>query len=733
MKRRTLYLVLSALVVTAARVSGTEFDRPPDQSFLWNRFSSVLVQDSFAVAGVGNGLLVMQWDGVRHTYEPVASLYLSTEPGDYKRYGDTAIYRGANDILYLVSLAELPDLRLLQRGAPPTAYYDFAVRGNYAYLAVGFQGVRRYAFTNTSDMTFVDSTMLPVHAVQVEIVDSQLFVLDDYNGIAKFSLGPGRFGRFDGYLYVPLEPFGFAVADRAAIVSLWQRAGVMIGDLSPGNTYAETHVSALGEVRRIFVRDSLAVMLSKNLNLIEYLDLRDTNATGSLYESLPDRDYRGDFVDHGDGLRLLLPEAAGGLVELSVDPLRPIAEESRPYTRTGPITSLAVVDGKLATAGIRNPLEIYTISRGNPPALDTTLLGALGNVRWLHGVGNRLLAYVTPLQQIIDFRFFQDSITSQPLLAIDSTLAMEFRWRTRIGSEPEGILTWNGPQGHLFSIPDSTHAGTHTRVGVPGGIKDAVFVDSLLVVGTSKRQLMVYRVYEDYEVEFRGMISLPAPVTHMVPLRRFCPLGVYVFCGLSALKIDLSDPTAPAVDEMYSLTNDVQASVRWPEAWPRRSRLFTIGNSGINEFLWRGSCPWPETVSNGGPAGHLITLIGDILAVSDGGAVHLYELDTATVPVSSEATGEPAAAIALRNYPNPFNPSTTIEYEIPEDGLVRLNVFNLLGRRVTTLVQGWQTAGRHQVDWTALSPRGQPLASGVYFYRLEFNGRTVTRKMVLLR
>ncbi len=86
------------------------------------------------------------------------------------------------------------------------------------------------------------------------------------------------------------------------------------------------------------------------------------------------------------------------------------------------------------------------------------------------------------------------------------------------------------------------------------------------------------------------------------------------------------------------------------------------------------------------------------------------------------------------NYPNPFTPSTTIRYALPEAMPVTLRVYDALGRRVTTLRRGQrQSAGYHTVVWEGHSAKGQPVASGTYFYRLDAGGTTQTRQMVLVR
>ena len=85
------------------------------------------------------------------------------------------------------------------------------------------------------------------------------------------------------------------------------------------------------------------------------------------------------------------------------------------------------------------------------------------------------------------------------------------------------------------------------------------------------------------------------------------------------------------------------------------------------------------------------------------------------------------------NYPNPFNPNTTIPYAIPEQGIVRLIIFNQLGQPIRTLVNREESAGYKSVMWDARDNTGRQVSTGIYFYRIEVNGFSQTRKMVLLK
>ncbi|MCL5020070.1 MAG: T9SS type A sorting domain-containing protein [Bacteroidetes bacterium] len=81
-----------------------------------------------------------------------------------------------------------------------------------------------------------------------------------------------------------------------------------------------------------------------------------------------------------------------------------------------------------------------------------------------------------------------------------------------------------------------------------------------------------------------------------------------------------------------------------------------------------------------------------------------------------------------QNFPNPFNPSTTISFDLPSTTHVKVCVYNVLGQLVATLLEGQKAAGRYSVVWNAGS-----LASGIYFCRIESNSFTRTMKMVLMK
>ena len=88
----------------------------------------------------------------------------------------------------------------------------------------------------------------------------------------------------------------------------------------------------------------------------------------------------------------------------------------------------------------------------------------------------------------------------------------------------------------------------------------------------------------------------------------------------------------------------------------------------------------------------------------------------------------------VKVYPNPFNPTTLISFSIPEESNIELTIFNIKGQKIKTLVNSNLEQGNHSIIWSGNDKLNKPVSSGVYFYKLNVNGRTeATKKMLLLK
>jgi hypothetical protein len=134
------------------------------------------------------------------------------------------------------------------------------------------------------------------------------------------------------------------------------------------------------------------------------------------------------------------------------------------------------------------------------------------------------------------------------------------------------------------------------------------------------------------------------------------------------------------------------------------------------------------------PSDHYLWLVGQ------GGRMLRHETAvTETLPerpstgVQDRKLDRPREFILNQNFPNPFNPSTTIGYMVPCDSFVELTVYSIIGKKVVTLVEEHQSGGFHQTDWDGQDEAGFNVSGGVYFCRLSLGGFQDVRKIMLLR
>jgi len=130
-----------------------------------------------------------------------------------------------------------------------------------------------------------------------------------------------------------------------------------------------------------------------------------------------------------------------------------------------------------------------------------------------------------------------------------------------------------------------------------------------------------------------------------------------------------------------------------------------------------------------------IEFLDEQTGIMVGGRGSILRTANAALSVAQRSSLAPQAFLLEQNYPNPFNPSTTIQYQLPTASDVRLEVYDLLGRKVMTLVNAKQMAGTYSVQFNAAA-----LASGVYFYRLQAGATNSasapfvqTKKMILVK
>ena len=122
-----------------------------------------------------------------------------------------------------------------------------------------------------------------------------------------------------------------------------------------------------------------------------------------------------------------------------------------------------------------------------------------------------------------------------------------------------------------------------------------------------------------------------------------------------------------------------------------------------------------------------------LAAVDHAGNIGDYSETVEATVLSIDGADIPKVFALHQNYPNPFNPTTQIRYDLPEDALVNVTIYDMMGRIVKTMVNMEQNAGFKSIQWNATNVAGSPVSAGLYLYTIQAGEFRQTRKMVLLK
>jgi hypothetical protein len=190
-------------------------------------------------------------------------------------------------------------------------------------------------------------------------------------------------------------------------------------------------------------------------------------------------------------------------------------------------------------------------------------------------------------------------------------------------------------------------------------------------------------------------------------------------------------PVATLLAEYRVRFDDGVVRLEWTLSEPVGDRSFIVmrapeGSSGLEELEGAISVRDERFCS--------FSDDGCVSGMEYGYRVYLVDGSERSLLFESGPVAIPAMMLTLhQNHPNPFNPSTTIAYYLPERSRVRLAVYDVLGRVVAVLVEREEGIGSHSVHWNGLDSRGDAVPTGVYIYRLEAGKTRLSKKMIVVR
>jgi hypothetical protein len=279
-------------------------------------------------------------------------------------------------------------------------------------------------------------------------------------------------------------------------------------------------------------------------------------------------------------------------------------------------------------------------------------------------------------------------------------------WNSLTGHIPEDI-------GNLINLRELILISNSFTGEIPSGIANMEYLTALVLGGNSFSGGIPLEIFNLQSLEelslwgnnFSG--EIPVEIGNLLNLER--------------LWIDGNSFSGPIPESIGDLQNIYSINISYNQFSGEIPE--SICNLGLD---WG---QWDDYVTNGISNNNLCPPYPECISPTDIG----YQ-DTSNCEQVSIIDGTLPITYNLYNaYPNPFNPATTLQYDLPEDGFVNITIYDMLGRQVKSLINQTQDAGFKSVLWNATNDNDKPVSAGVYLYQIRAGNFVQTKKMVLLK
>jgi hypothetical protein len=239
-------------------------------------------------------------------------------------------------------------------------------------------------------------------------------------------------------------------------------------------------------------------------------------------------------------------------------------------------------------------------------------------------------------------------------------------------------------------------------------------------------QPFIWLFGRDAQSEFK-LDSTNLSLTRAIILSSSYPV---IRTGLDENAVQAGQAHCLAVYSDNPLEGSNQVVIRYDDADLKLGNLYLGDEATLAVFRWVDAVTGWESIG-----GTVDTIRNEVYASIEQTGVYAAFTNQIITDIDDNGYGDilPYQFELSQNYPNPFNPITTIQYWLPEHGHVTIEVYNILGQRLRTLVDCEESAGAHTLTWDGTDAGGTQVATGVYLYRFKAGDHVETRKMLLLK
>ncbi|MBI5265774.1 MAG: T9SS type A sorting domain-containing protein [candidate division Zixibacteria bacterium] len=697
----------------------------PDYSFAWSTFTTVVMaNDSIAVAASDYGFLSAKWDARNLKLSPINHRDVAGSQTERFIVTDSFVAAiGPDGSVCFLDRAALPQIVVLGKAQLPDSTLDILIRGRELYLAAGFRGLLHGRIDSYSVITVIDSEQTGVHLTAVDLVGDRVVVADDYNGILEYAIDQNGTPVFESVTGTSFSSEGLShmgdtlmvLGDDHRTVHLAVKTGTawnFVGSVAP--PYGCDRVYVVDTFVVAIARDLSAFSLHarRDLSLIEYTS--SSSGQSLRFPAL----FRSGFRSY-----LMVTGLDGGMLLYRFDlGVPPYAWGNQIYPLSGEIPALAITKSHVVAGGSTGWCRMWNVSSESQVDSEATLFDMGGTVGALVETSFGLAALNTRLNKLNLILESAGRLYPFATFFLGHN-ASGLYWPSP--TDKQAVIFWSGPTAYVYRWNQGQLQYLSPKITTAIAITSACIVNNLILVAAAKDGVQAYRVGTNFEITYAS--TLPSRDIYLlarVPGWKDCVLG---FSSNAMYRINFVQPYAPVVDTVITLPFPVAAT------YMHDTLLFTTGYSTTAVWSVPPGAFFPKMLGSCDRGGSVVAGNGNVMFLTTGKAIFGFDLRGPTGIIDDPGPSIPTGFALMGNYPNPFNPTTTIEYSLERTHEVQLVIYNTLGRRVRRLVDQVQPHGVHRVGWDARDDEGRAVASGVYFYRLSVGEEARVGKMVLVR
>ncbi|MEK7775545.1 MAG: FlgD immunoglobulin-like domain containing protein [Candidatus Zixiibacteriota bacterium] len=730
---RTSLFTFLFIVIIVAVASASVVPDQPIETIYWRQFKAVFAVGEQVLAVGPRGVVTFDWNEQKTQLQEKGHTRFAMEPKQSKLFGDELWVSETGNRIQIFSVDPNLAVSHLYTATIPHDFADFTRYGDDIIVSRNFDGLWRYRLAEGVEPQFIDTSYKGINLTTVLTDGDNLYALDQYNGVMRYDLRGDTFGSFQEYMYSEYEATSCSKFQGQFFLT-GISSGVIEGSFGKTGSGVEKVTATPGNQKRVTtIEDRIIIQSERKIGWI------DRNSPTVRIEWAVDDGLLGGAVyypGNGDAW-FLYPNLKGGITRYS---LHYGADPSELLDRPGPITGLAFAKGRLVTGGRHSPIDVMELDSTGHPAVKFAVTESHPATSALATTGDTILAIYPEAERlgVVEVDFTTGNSTVVASILVDTADVLDLRLARNVRGNRDLALIRYPFRVDVFELlnPSGLSGIGSWNTNSLGAILAYEVIDSIALFATTKNSVYMCVLDSDLAIGSTNVTNfLGKSVTGMDYSEPYLMMfrGTTEYSQGSVDVYNLASPTPSILIGSAPSPKSVADFQRFDKY------LFTVGGNGIQIFDASDSIP--VLVDTGGWDGALLAVDSNHLVVSDGHAIDFYQLSLFTPGIPPDDTGStpppppalPRTFAISQNYPNPFNGTTYIEYDIPQRSSVSIELYNVLGQRVRTLVSGSKDPGKYRAMWDGLSDEGVDVASGVYYYRFSAGESRMVRKMLYLK